>query len=266
MHERFLVALLSSVLLVGPALAGPITVATSVWEAGGSNTGEIPVTGLGNWATLTWDRPTANIPPLFGGAIGGVTVHAGQTSASGPAVGFFPVIQFSNLAQYQVQRSTVVTVPTTQVQLLAEVWEGNAQLSSTPYQRVYLNATVSAQVSPTAGQNSVTWQFTALPAQVTFGDGTVVSIDYQAVRRPPGLPQIQFQDGTPPFPEPVGGISPSYPTVVYADVTVSSAIATPEPSSAVLLAGLALGGLVARRCRRAPVAESGVPGRGLGVE
>jgi PEP-CTERM motif len=247
MNERFLLALFSSVLLVGPASAGPITVVTSVWEVPGSNSGEIPVPGLGNWALLTWDRPTADIPA---GNIGGVTVAVGQTSASGPAVGFWPVMQFSNLAQYQTQRTTVVAVPPTHVQLLAEVWDGNAlNPLTTPYQRVFINATVSAQVSPTAGQNTVDWQFTTLPAQVTFGDGTVVSIDYQAVVMPAGVPQIQFQDGTPSigFPGPT-----YYPTVVDVDITVSSANATPEPSSAVLLAGLALGGLVARRSRRVP--------------
>jgi hypothetical protein len=56
--------------------------------------------------------------------------------------------------------------------------------------------------------------------------------------------------------------------VVNADITVSrpstdpgsgdpsNANATPEPASAVLLAGLALGGLVTRRYRREPVTKT----------
>jgi hypothetical protein len=86
-----------------------------------------------------------------------------------------------------------------------------------------------------------------------------VSITYHALRMPDGLPQIQFQDGSPA----IGWPAPAYyPTLVEAEVGVSrpsadpgyggptdppGAAATPEPSSALLLAGFALGGLVARR-------------------
>jgi hypothetical protein len=251
MHGRFLLALLSSVLLVGPASAGPIAVFTQVSEAGGNNSGEIHVGGLGNWAILTWG--SGPVGPT-------VTVPADRTTASQPVVGFWPVMQFSNLAQYQAQRTTVVTIPPTPVQLYAEVWDGAYGIPGTPVQRVFIDATVSAQVSPAVGQNSVDWQFAALPVQVGFGDGTVVTLDYQTIRMPDGVPAIQFQDGTPTigFPGPT-----YYPALVEADVTVSrpptdpgsggpsNTAATPEPSSAGLLAGLALGGLVARRYRRA---------------
>jgi hypothetical protein len=246
MHTRFVLALLSSLLLVGQASAGMIAVFTEIYSAGGNNTGQIPVPGLGNWATLTWG--TSPGPT--------VTVPAGQTSASQAVVGFWPVMQFSNLAQYQAQSSKVVTVPVTPVQLYVEVWDGGYGLPNTPVQRLFVNATVSGQVSPTAGLNTLNWQFAAQPAPVMFGDDTVVSINYQAVSMPTGVPQILFQDGTPP----IGVPGPTfYPTLVDADVTVSSPSdcggpmgpnATPEPSSAVLLAGLTLGGLVSRRCRR----------------
>src|SRR5579872_3646304 len=224
MHARFHLTLLSSVLLMGQASAGPITVFTEVWSAGGNNTGEIPVGGLGNWATLTWGSgpgPT-------------VTVPAGQTTGSQSVVGFWPV---SNLAQYQAQSSKVVTVPVTPVQLYIEIWDGAYGASGTSIKRLYDNATVSGQVSPTAGQNTVDWQFAALPVPVIFGDGTIVTFAYQPILMPAGIPQIQFQDGTPSL----GASGPTYyPTLVEADVTVSSAATTPEPSSALLLAGLTL--------------------------
>jgi hypothetical protein len=223
-----------------------IAVFTEIYSAGGNNTGQIPVPGLGNWATLTWG--TSPGPTL--------TLPAGQTTASQPVAGFWPIMQFSNLAQYQAQSQTVVTVPATPVQLYVEVWDGGYGLSGTPVKQLFVNATVSGQVSPTAGLNTLDWQFAAQPAPVMFGDGTVVSINYQAVSMPTGVPQILFQDGTPP----IGVPGPTfYPTLVDADVTVSSPSdcggpmgpnATPEPSSAVLLAGLTLGGLVSRRCRR----------------
>jgi hypothetical protein len=253
MHGRYLLALLTSVLLVGPASAGPISVFTEVWQAGGDNSGQIPVSGLGNWATLTWG--SGPVGPV-------VTVPADQTTASQPVVGFWPVMQFSNLAQYQAQSTTVVTIPPTQVQLYAEVWDGAYGAQGVPVQKLLINASVSAQFSPAVGQNSVDWQFISLPVQVGFGDGTVVSLDYHTVRMPDGVPQIQFQDGTPTigFPGPT-----YYPTLVDADVTVSrpptdpgsgntGTPATPEPSSAVLLA---LGSLVARRYRHAPVDKTG---------
>ncbi len=81
MHKRFLLALLSSVLIVGPASAGPITVFTEIWSAGGNNTGQIPVSGLGNWATLTWG--TSPGPTL--------TLPAGQTSVLQAVVGLLAI-------------------------------------------------------------------------------------------------------------------------------------------------------------------------------
>ena len=245
MRNRFLLALLSSFLLVGHVSAGPITVFTEIYSAGGTNTGQIPVSGLGEWAVLT----SFSVPGPT------VTVPANQTTASQAVVGLAPVMEFSNLAQYQFQRPTVVTVPPTQVQLYVEVWDGAYGGAGVPFKQLFLDGTVSAQVSPTPGLNTVNWQFTTVPAQVTFADGTVVSVNYQAVVMPAGVPAIQFQDGTPPIGAGPGSIY--YPTLVDANVTVSSSTAaTPEPSSAVLLAGLTLGGLVARRSRREPMSKS----------
>jgi hypothetical protein len=91
-----------------------------------------------------------------------------------------------------------------------------------------VNATISGQIIP----NTFDWQFALMPVQATFGD-TVVSMSYQAISLPTGIP---------------GATGPTYYTAfgVEANVTAST---TPEPSSAVLLAGLTLGGLVARRFR-----------------
>jgi hypothetical protein len=89
---------------------------------------------------------------------------------------------------------------------------------------------------------------------------------------PDGVPQIYFEDGSPPigFPGPV-----YYPTLLEATVEVTrgpdgssggeggggsgggdptdpsgEAPGAPEPTSALLLAGFALGGLIVRRVRR----------------
>jgi hypothetical protein len=246
MHGRYLLAGLAPLLLAGSVSAGPITVHTEIWEAGGSNTGEIHVGGLGNWATLTWGSgPGPN-----------VTVLPDQTGARQPVVGFWPVMEFRDLAQYEAQRATVVTIPQTPVKLYAEVWNGEYGGAGVAYRQVYIDAAVSARFSPTAGLNAVDWQFLAPSTQVRFDDTTVVSISYQPVSMPEGVPQIQFQDGSPAigFPGPV-----FYPTLLEADVEVSRpptdpgsgglpvVSATPEPSSALLLAGFVAGGLVARR-------------------
>ena len=201
MHARFLLALLSSLLLVGQASAGLITVITEV--AGGNYTGEIPVGGLG---TLTW----ATGSPVR------LTVPAGQTTGSGVVLDFFS--------------SNVVSVPATPVQLDVEVWDGAYGAPGVPVKQLYVNATVSGQIIP----NTFDWQFAAMPVQATFADGTVVTVGYQPVPMYTGIP---------------GQTGPTYDTAfgVEANVTVST---TPEPSSALLLAGLTLGGLVARRSRR----------------
>jgi hypothetical protein len=156
-----------------------------------------------------------------------------------------------------------VTVPPTPVKLYAEVWNGAYSQAGTEYRQLYLDATVSAQVGPASGQNVVDWQFATPTTQVQFGDDTVVTVSYQAVRMPDGVPQIQFQDGSPMigFPGPT-----YYPTLVEADVEVSRPLinpipggpggspggdtTTPEPSGALLLAGLALGGWFTRRAAR----------------
>ena len=253
MHGRYLLAVLTPLLLVGPAVAGPITVHTEVWEViGGNSGGEIPVGGLGNWAALTWGSgPGPN-----------VTVLPDQTSARQPVVGFWPVMGFRDLAQYEAQRGTVITIPETPVKLYAEVWNGEYGGPGTDYRQVYIDAAVSARVSPGVGLNEVDWRFIAPSTQVRFGDDTVVSISYQAIRMPDGVPQIQFEDGSPPigFPGPV-----YYPTLVEAEINVTRApadpgsggatdppgtAATPEPASALLLAGFVLGGLVACRAGR----------------
>jgi hypothetical protein len=225
MRTRFILALLSSILLVGVASAGPITVLTE-W---GDSTFIFATPGP-DYAQLVWGGPGPT-----------VTVPAGQTTASQVVGGLFPIMQFSNLAQYQAQSSKIVSIPATPVQLYVKVWDGAYGAPGVPFKQLYVNATVSGQISPTAGRNTVNWQFAAMPVQVTFGD-TVVTVAYQPILMPASTPLIQFEDGTPSL-----GTSwvTYYPTMLEAEVTVS-----PEPSSAVLLAGLTLGGLVARRCRR----------------
>jgi hypothetical protein len=197
MQARFLLALLSSLLLVvGQASAGLIMVFTEV--AGGNGyTGEIPVGG----GTLTWVSPPVS-----------VTVPAGQTTGSQVVLGFWS--------------SNVVSVPATPVQLSVDVWDS---AYGAPKQ-LYVNATVSGQIIP----NTFDWQFAAMPVQATFADGTVVTVSYQPILMYTGVP--------------VSG--PTYYTAFGVEANVTVSAMTPEPSSAVLLAGLTLGGLVARRCRR----------------
>lgn len=246
MYGRYLLAALAPLLLAGSASAGPITVFTQVWQAGGNSSGEIPISGLGSWAVLTWSSgpgPT-------------VTVPADQISASQPVVGFWPVMGFRDRAHYEAERGTVVTVPETPVTLYAEVWNGEYGGAGVEYRQLFIEAAVSARVSAEAGQNAVDWRFLTPPTQARFGDGTVVSVAYEALRLPDGVPQIQFEDGSPSigFPGPI-----YYPTLVEAEVEVArppvdpgaggapGGSATPEPSSALLLAGFLLGGLVGRR-------------------
>src|SRR5262245_19498325 len=84
-----------------PVAAGPISFFTQIAKA--ANGDEIFINGLGNWAVLT-----------TGGGLNNVaTVPADQTSTRQAVVGFWPVMGFQDRAQYEAQRSTVVTVPDT---------------------------------------------------------------------------------------------------------------------------------------------------------
>jgi hypothetical protein len=244
MRGRYLLAALTLLPLAGPAPAGPITVFTQVWQAGGNSGGEIPVSGLGTWGS--GPGPTVTVPP-------------DRATASQAVVGFWPVMGFRDRAHYEAERGTVVTVPETPVTLYAEVWNGEYGGAGTEYRLLFVEAAVSARVSAEAGQNAVDWRFIDPPAQARFGDGTVVSVTYEALRMPDAVPQIQFEDGSPS----IGSPGPIYyPTLVGAEVEVSrppvepgsgappASSATPEPSSAVLLVGFALGGLITRRARR----------------
>jgi len=199
MHARLILALLSSVLLVGAASAGPITVFTEVAGGnqvpvlGGNYYGEIPVGRLGNLAWGSGSDP--------------MVIPAGLTVGYNNSVAEFSM-QFSN--QYQ----KVGSIPATPVQLNVQVWDG-------AYVKQFsVNATVSGQIIP----NTFDWQFSSMPVQATFGD-TVVTVSYQPVLLPTGIP---------------GQTGPTYYTAfgVEEDVTISSSVTTPEPSSAVLLAGL----------------------------
>lgn len=249
MHGRYFLAVLVPFLVAGPASAGPISVFSQVWDTGVSNNGEIPVAGLGSWAVLSWN-----------GLDNPVTVADDQTRARQRVLGSWPVMGFLDPARYEAERGTVVSIPETPVRLYAEVWNGEYGRPGTEFRQIFVSATVSGRVSAEVGRNAVDWRFVDPPTQVLFGDGTVVSVGYHAVRMPDGLPQIQFQDGSPSlgFPGPV-----YYPTVLEAEVEVSRSpvdpgsgvqpgggvAATPEPSSALLLAGFALGGWGGRRIR-----------------
>jgi hypothetical protein len=259
MLGRFLVALLAPLALAGTVAAGPIAVFTQVWEAAGNSAGEISVAGLGNWAVLTWGSGPGPV----------VTVPADQTTATQAVVGFWPVLGFRDRAQYDAQRGTVVTVPDTPVTLYAEVWNGEYGRNGTEVQRVFVNATVAARVGADAGQNAVDWTFADPPTQVRFADDTVVTLGYRPVRMAHGVPQIQFEDGSPAigFPGPT-----YYPTLVEAEVGVTRPLidpgpggptgpggnvppgedvpGAPEPSGALLLVGFLLGGSVARYATR----------------
>jgi hypothetical protein len=109
-----------------------------------------------------------------------------------------------------------VTVPDTPVSIRAEVWNGE-WAPGTEYQVVFFDAVVSARVSAEVGQNAVDWQFVESTKQVRLGD-TLVSIGFEPVRMPDGVPQIQFEDGSLPI-----GLSgqPYYPTLLEATINVS---------------------------------------------
>lgn len=215
MHARFILTLLGSLLLGGAASAGPMTVLTKVMGGnqapvlGGNYYGEIPVEGLGN---LTW---VSGSDPMV--------IPAGLTVGEYNSVALFSM-QFSN--QYQ----KVGSIPATPLQLNVQVWDGAYGAPGVPLQQFYVNATISGQISP----NTFDWQFAATPLQAAFADGTVLTMSYQAISLPTGIPR---QSG------------PTYYTDfgLEANFTVST---TPEPSCALLLGGLTLGGLVARRFRR----------------
>ncbi len=265
MNGKSLAAAVLAVTLVAsctpPAAAGPISVFTQIYRAEGSSNDEIRVSDLGSFAALTTGGGVNNV----------VTVAADQTSASQPVVGYWPVIGYRNRAQYDAQRGAVAVVPQTPVSLYLEVWNGEYGLAK-EVQQVYFNTFVTARVSAEVGQNVVDWTFPEPSKQVKFGDDTLVSITYEPVRMPDGVPHIFFEDGSPPigFPGPV-----YYPTLLTATVDVSRAptdsdpgpgsggptnppgqdpggvpSGVPEPASALLLGGFALGGILIRRVTR----------------
>jgi hypothetical protein len=250
-------AVASLVEYASPSAAGPISVFTEIYQAGspdGSRYGsdEIPVAGLGSFAILTSGGGVDNV----------VTVPADQTSARQLVVGYWPVIGFRDRAQYEAERGNVVTVPETPVSLYVEVHNG-AYGSATEVRQIYFDSVVSARISPEVGQNEVDWRMIDSTKEVHFGD-TLVSISYAPVRMPDGIPSIFFDDGSPGIGAPAG--PPYYPTLLEATIDVTRAATdggsdasgdstntaaegppgVPEPASALLLGGFALGGLFAR--------------------
>lgn len=236
-----------------PVMAGPIAVFTQVSQQP-RGTDEIPLSGLGTFAVLTTG---SGVNPI-------VTVAADQASASQSVVGFWPVIQFQDHAQYEAQKGTVLTVPDTPVKLYAEIHDGTYG-QATSVKQAFFDATVSGQVSATPGLNRVDWRFANPTQQVTFADA-VVTVSFEPKTMPDGLPQIQFADGSPILGTPG---SPYYPTLLEARIQVQRTPTdpngggngdggggdtdgggtpqVPEPATAVLLAGCALGGWVMRR-------------------
>jgi hypothetical protein len=232
-----------------PVMAGPIAVFTQVSQQP-RGTDEIPLAGLGTFAVLT--TGSSGVNPV-------VTVAADQASASQSVVGFWPVIQFQDHAQYEAQKGTVLTVPDTPVKLYTEIHDG-AYGQASSVKQVFFDATVSGQVSATPGLNRVDWRFANPTQQVTFADA-VVTVSFEPKTMPDGLPQIQFTDGSPML----GGLNPPYyPTLLEARIQVSRAPndpngdgggsdtggggpQVPEPATVVLLAGCAVGGWVMRR-------------------
>lgn len=239
-----------------PVVAGPISVFTQVRSVnGGSDELNLTGQGLGSWAVLT-----------TGGGVGPViTVPADQTSAAAPVVGFWPVLGFRDRAHYESERGNVLTIPETPVKLYAEVWNGQYGTAS-DVRQVLIDAVISGTFGADLGQNSIDWKFVNPPVQVDFGQ-TTVTVAYVPVQMPDGLPQIQFEDGS----APIGFPGPQYyPTLLEARVEVqrdpnapgdppttgeqppgeqppvTAPPGVPEPSSALLLAGLAFGGFVAR--------------------
>jgi hypothetical protein len=247
---------LSVALLAGfaaPVAAGPISVFTQVRDVGGTGSDELRLTGLGNLAVLT----------TGGGVNPVVTVPADQTSASQPVVGFWPVLSFQDRAQYEAQRGTILTIPDTPVTLYAEVWNGAYGGATSDVRQILINAIISGTFGADPGQNSLDWQFINPPVQVNFGQ-TTVTLAYVPIHMPVGVPQIQFEDGSPTIGFPG---TTYYPTLLQAQVNVQRdpnasgsgdppvvqppsnqppVNGTPEPTSALLLAGLAFGGFAAR--------------------
>jgi hypothetical protein len=245
-------ALLAAAALIGyasPSAAGPISVITQVWQAAGSDNDVINVAGLGSWAVLA----SASAEGMS------VTVPSDQTSARQAVVGYYPYMGFRDRAQYEAERDKVVTIPETPVSLYVEVYNGEVFSPSTQIQKLYFDSVVSGRISPAVGQNEVDWQMIDSSKQVHFGD-TVVSIRYTAVHMPDGLPQILFDDGSPPIGWPGPGY---YPTALEATIDVTrgsdnsgsdglgnSIHGVPEPASALLLGGFALGSLLCCLSRR----------------
>lgn len=230
-----------------PVAAGPISVFTQVWDVGGTGSDELRLSGLGSLAVLT----------TGGGVNPVVTAPADQSSAAAPVVGFWPVLNFRDRAQYEAERGAVLTIPKTPVRLYAEVYNG-AYGATQDVRIVYTDAVISGTFGADRGQNSLDWKFVAPPVQVDFGP-TVVTLSYVPVPMPDGVPRIQFEDGSPPIGFPG---TPYYPTLLEAHVEVqrgpsdptdppaqppvTSPPGVPEPTSALLLAGLTAGGLLAR--------------------
>jgi hypothetical protein len=256
-------AALAVALLVGfasPAAAGPISVFTQITQTGGADgihgSDEIPFGGLGSFGILTTG---GGVNPLL-------TVPADQTTGHQLVVGYWPVLGFRDRAQYDAQRGTTVTIPETSVTLYAELWNGPVGQSSSEFRRLFIDTTITATVGVEPGQSAVDWRFTGTPGPVRFSDDTVVTLSYTPVRMPDGVPSIFFDDGSPGIGFPGSGATRYYPTLLEATLDVTrpptdpgsggptgppgGPAAAPEPAGAVLLAGFAAGGLIARRARR----------------
>jgi hypothetical protein len=240
--------------IVSPVAAGPVSVYTQVRDVGGTGN-ELRLSGLGTLASL----PSGDgINPV-------VTVPADQTSAGALVVGFWPVVVFSDMAQYEAQRGTLITIPETPVTLYAEVWNGVYGSNPPDVRQVLIDAVISGTFGTELGQNSLDWRFVNPPPQVDFGD-TLVTLEYAAIKMPDGIPSIGFEDGSPGIGFP-GNDIPYYPTLLEARVSVErdptdptdpgptdpppggqpgGTPGVPEPASALLLAGLAVGGFAAR--------------------
>jgi hypothetical protein len=251
--------LLTVALLAGfaaPVSAGPISVFTQIWDVGNTGHDELFLSGPGSGGVLT----------TGGGVTPVITVPANQTSGSQPGVvGFWPILRYSDLAHYDASRGDVLTLPATPVKLYAEVWNGDYGGLTSQFRQVYVDAVISGTVGPQPGQNVLNWQFPNPPVQVDFGD-TKVTLSYTPVQQPDGTPLIMFDDGSPMIGTPG---TYYYPTLLTANVDVwrdpslptdppveeppveqppvtGTPPGVPEPSSALLLAGLAFGGFAAR--------------------
>lgn len=245
-------AIASLLVFTLPIAAGPISVFTQIEKAASGD--EIPVSGIGNWAVLT-----------TGGGLNNVaTVPANQTTTRQEVVGFWPVMGFRDRAQYDAQLGSPVTVPNTPVTIYAEVWNGEYGQAS-EVRILHFDTVVSARVGVEQGQSVVDWA-SIESQQVQFGD-TVVSLGYEPVQKPDGVPQIRFEDGSPGIGFP-GSVY--YPSVLEAVINVTRGpdepgtddptvevppshdlpTSVPEPTSALLLTGFAIFGWAARRVPR----------------